>query len=71
MGTNPNPVSRLFLNKGQEDMTVVEAPAFSITKAMAVVAPLVTAVVAWATSQIESVESTSGQFTHSVALELM
>jgi hypothetical protein len=54
-------VRELFLNEGQEDKTVVEAPAFSITKVMAVVAPLVTALVTWATSQLESVTFTSGQ----------
>jgi len=56
-------VSKLFLNTGQEDKTVVEAPAFSITKVMAVAAPLVTALVTWATSQLESVAFTSGQIT--------
>lgn len=55
-------VSKLFLNEGQEG-AVVEAPAFSITKVMAVVAPLVTALVTWATSQLESVAFTGGQIT--------
>lgn len=48
---------------GQEDKTVFEAPAFSITKVMAVVAPLVTALETWATSQLKSVAFTSGQIT--------
>jgi hypothetical protein len=54
-------LKELFLNEGQEEKTVVEAPAFSITKVMAVVAPLVTALVTWATSQLESVQFTGGQ----------
>ncbi|MFC7487237.1 hypothetical protein ACOCJ7_00130 [Knoellia sp. CPCC 206453] len=60
-------IRELFLNEGQEDNTVVTAPAFSITKVMAVVAPLVTALVAWATSQLKSVNFTSGNVTALIA----
>ncbi|KAB7739771.1 hypothetical protein GA707_20045 [Nostocoides sp. F2B08] len=60
-------IRELFLNEGQEDKAVVEAPAFSITKVMAVVAPLITALVTWATSRLESVEFTSGQITGIIA----
>lgn len=60
-------VRELFLNEGQEDKAVVEAPAFSITKVMAVTAPLVTALVAWATSKLESVTFSSGQVTALIA----
>lgn len=60
-------ISGLFLNEGKEDKTVVESPAFSITKVMAVVAPLVTALVTWATSQLENVAFTSGQITAIIA----
>lgn len=60
-------VKKLFLNEGMEASTVVDAPAFSITKVMAVVAPLVTALVTWATSQLESVEFTSGQIAAIIA----
>ncbi|TWD74846.1 hypothetical protein FB561_6280 [Kribbella amoyensis] len=39
------PLSRLFLNKGREEEAIIEAPAFSITKVLAVAAPLVTTLV--------------------------
>lgn len=52
--------AKLFLNEGAE-AGVVDAPAFSITKVMAVVAPLITAVVALVTSALEDVSFTSSQ----------
>lgn len=55
-------IREFFLNEGQEDQTVVQAPAFSITKVMAVIAPLMTAVVTVVTAQLKDVNFTSGQF---------
>lgn len=43
--------------------SVVQAQAFSLTKVMAVLAPLVTGVAAWATSRLEDVTFTSAQVT--------
>ena len=56
-------LQEFFLNKGTEEDAVVAAPAFSITKVMAVVAPLVTALVAFATSALEDINFSSSQIT--------
>jgi hypothetical protein len=50
-----------------KDNQAVEAPAFSLTKVMAVVAPLLTAVTALATSAIKNVSFSSGQITTMIA----
>jgi hypothetical protein len=55
--------SKLFLNQGTEDKQVVEAPAFSLTKVMAVVAPLVTAVVTSVTAALKNISFSGGQIT--------
>jgi hypothetical protein len=51
-----------FLNKDDKD-TVVNAPAFSITKVMAVIAPVVTALASVVTSWIRGSNFTSTQVT--------
>ena len=56
-------IAQLFLNQGTEDKQVVEAPAFSLTKVMAVVAPLVTAVVTSVTAALKNVSFSGGQIT--------
>jgi hypothetical protein len=58
-------VADFFLNKGaqNQDTAVVDAPAFSLTKVMAVVAPVVTALAALATSQIKNVNFSESQVT--------
>jgi hypothetical protein len=58
-------VANFFLNKGtqNQDAAVVDAPAFSLTKVMAVVAPVVTALAALATSQIKNVNFSESQVT--------
>lgn len=53
----------LFLNTGTEEKQVVEAPAFSLTKVMAVVAPLVTGVITVLTAAIKDVSFSGGQIT--------
>jgi hypothetical protein len=50
-----------------KDNQAVEAPAFSLTKVMAVVAPLLTAVTALATSAIKNVSFSSAQITTMIA----
>ena len=56
---------KFLLNQTDATSTgqAVEAPAFSLTKVLAVVAPLLTAVTAFATSALEDVEFDSGQIT--------
>ena len=54
-------LSELFLNEGTP--AVVEAPAFSLTKVMAVIAPVVTAVVAYVTTFLSDAEFSTGQVT--------
>ncbi len=56
-------VKKLFLNKGTEDSQVVKAPAFSLTKVMAVVAPVVTALSTAALSWLKSVDFKGPQIT--------
>lgn len=58
-------VADFFLNKGtqNQDAAVVDAPAFSLTKVMAVVAPVVTALAALATSKIKNVNFSESQVT--------
>ncbi len=55
-------VRKLFLNRGVED-ELVEAPAFSLTKVMAAIAPLVTAVVTLLAATLAEVEFTSAEIT--------
>jgi hypothetical protein len=52
-----------FANKGAEaeEGAVIEAPAFSITKVMAAVAPLLTAGTTWAVSTLGDTKFNSGQ----------
>ena len=54
-------LGKLFLNESESGP--VEAPAFSLTKVMAVVAPLVTLVVATVTDLVKAESFTSGQVT--------
>jgi hypothetical protein len=54
-------LKELFLNDKQPGP--VEAPAFSLTKVMAVVAPLVTLIVATVTDLVKDVSFTNGQVT--------
>lgn len=58
-------LGEFFLNNGEEQKAaqVVEAPAFSLTKVMAVVAPLITAVVAVVTAAIKDTTFTTAQIT--------
>lgn len=58
-------LAQLFLNRGvaNEAASVVSAPAFSLTKVMAVVAPLVTALVTFVTAKLRSDAFTDGQIT--------
>lgn len=57
------PIKFLLNQTADTKEQVVEAPAFSITKVMQVVAPLLTGVVALATSALETVEFSSTQIT--------
>ncbi|WP_151082842.1 hypothetical protein [Nocardioides cynanchi] len=58
-------VADFFLNKGAANQTasVVDAPAFSLTKVMAVVAPVVTVLATLLTSRIKNVHFDEGQIT--------
>lgn len=58
-------VAEFFLNTGKEEETVVQAPAFSITKIIAVLAPLITLLVTQATEWIKNLSFTA---THATAL---
>jgi hypothetical protein len=62
MAVNLNPIT-LLLNSGQEESAVVQAPAFSLTKVMAVVAPLVTALATWLATEFKDTSFTTGQIT--------
>jgi uncharacterized membrane protein YciS (DUF1049 family) len=50
-----------LLNTGPSSNQVVQAPAFSLTKVMAVAAPVLTAACTYAVSTLNDVEFTSGQ----------
>ena len=56
-------LSRFFLNAGQPQKAPVGAPAFSLTKVMAVVAPLITVLVTVATARLKEVTFTEDQLT--------
>ena len=62
MAVDFNPLS-LLLNNGKEDSSVVQAPAFSLTKVMALLAPLVTGLAAWLAARFQDVPFTTGQIT--------
>jgi hypothetical protein len=62
VASDPNPFS-LFLNSGKEEAAVVQAPAFSLTKVMALVAPVVTGLTAYLTAAIKNEAFTTGQIT--------
>ena len=62
MSHNRNPLS-LLLNSNKEDTAVVQAQAFSLTKVMAVLAPLVTALATWLAGQFKEASFTTGQIT--------
>ncbi len=58
-------LGQLFLNNGEQQKAaqVIEAPAFSLTKVMAVVAPLVTVLVTFVTAKLQDAAFTYGQIT--------
>lgn len=64
MAVNLNPLN-LLLNSDTKDSAVVQAPAFSLTKVMALVAPLVTGLATWLTTAVleEGTSFTTGQIT--------
>ena len=52
-----------MLNRGQEEESVVSSQAFSLTKVMAVIAPLLTALATWATDALTTVQFTPTHYT--------
>jgi hypothetical protein len=56
-------LAKLFLNRGVEAASVVDSPAFSLTKVMAVVAPLMTVLVTFVTGKLRTGTFTYGQIT--------
>ena len=62
MAANLNPLT-LLLNRGKEESSAVQASAFSLTKVMAVLAPLVTALATWLATEFKNATFTTGQIT--------
>lgn len=62
MSVNLSPAS-LLLNSGKDDSAVVQAQAFSLTKVMAVLAPLVTGLATWLAGVFKETPFTTGQIT--------